>query len=557
MRLCIALCVLVLLPGSAALGGYVMDFRSPGEFLGLDKSLGDLGLQEAGFSISAWIRYHEASNTAVSEVSVVTSKDSNFFNGFAGVGQTWAFSSTSSFSSYQPAAASLEWHHYAMVLNASALREYHYLDGVLVGSRSIASYAFVSDWASWTPLLSLGLWCYWEPPEGSAPPSCIEERMFHGQIDDLALHQGALSAAQIEERWNASLTDRIWRGLEPNLALFYSFDEPNSVDGLEVVNHGTAGGAYNLLIGRRNRGLAGDMYVNQVGAASQLAAPSFVGGAPSRRQPAQLTKAPLVVYARPGASVELASFGLDGQSYSAPDPFNMTAILSVPHSAAGNATTTVHVVPIKAPKPLREAYRVYQTTEDQPVHIRLWPGSEHTWSGGLQPILISPPHHGTLYAQPRLEDTLVTSPLRAGEIVDVDSLIVLYVPFSNRYGSPLDVFSVKVRLKGVEPAVETSVYNFTVHVLPVDDLPSAHSSFHAFDEDSQPDGREIVLNLTDAEVGQALAGYISRLPTKGTLYVVNASGARTRLDHDYNPFDVGAGVRYQYLSYATVTRTLS
>lgn len=45
-----------------------------------------------------------------------------------------------------------------------------------------------------------------------------------------------------------------------------------------------------------------------------------------------------------------------------------------------------------------------------------------------------------------------------------------------------------------------------------------------------------------------LAGHITTLPTKGTLYAVNGSGHRTAIDAEYNPFDVGSPVLRQYLS---------
>ena len=83
---------------------------------------------------------------------------------------------------------------------------------------------------------------------------------------------------------------------------------------------------------------------------------------------------------------------------------------------------------------------------------------------------------------------------------------------------------------------------------PVNDLPTVSSTAHALLEDSAPNGKEIVLNLTDAEIGQVLFGYVTKLPTKGALFVVNASGHRIRVDGSYNPFDVGTPNVRQYLS---------
>ena len=76
----------------------------------------------------------------------------------------------------------------------------------------------------------------------------------------------------------------------------------------------------------------------------------------------------------------------------------------------------------------------------------------------------------------------------------------------------------------------------------VDDLAHAEPAAFAFAEDAFSNGREMYLNLTDAETGQLLVGYITRLPTKGSLYAVNASGHRTLIDTEYNAFDVGQPV---------------
>jgi hypothetical protein len=58
------------------------------------------------------------------------------------------------------------------------------------------------------------------------------------------------------------------------------------------------------------------------------------------------------------------------------------------------------------------------------------------------------------------------------------------------------------------------------------------------------------LNITmhDIEAGQPLSGSVTRLPTKGSLYVTNATGARQLIQRAYNEFDVGANVRRQFLS---------
>ena len=45
-------------------------------------------------------------------------------------------------------------------------------------------------------------------------------------MDDWAMFSGALTAVEIAERWDKSLTARLAANLEPNLAIFYNFNDP-------------------------------------------------------------------------------------------------------------------------------------------------------------------------------------------------------------------------------------------------------------------------------------------------------------------------------------------
>ena len=44
-------------------------------------------------------------------------------------------------------------------------------------------------------------------------------------MDDWAMFSGALTAAEVAERWDKSLTARLAANLEPNLAIFYNFND--------------------------------------------------------------------------------------------------------------------------------------------------------------------------------------------------------------------------------------------------------------------------------------------------------------------------------------------
>ena len=69
------------------------------------------------------------------------------------------------------------------------------------------------------------------------------------QLDDVAIFAEALTDAEIAARWNQSLTARLAASQEPNLVLFWNFNDPVSTAG-EIPNVGLAGAAYNLKLGR-------------------------------------------------------------------------------------------------------------------------------------------------------------------------------------------------------------------------------------------------------------------------------------------------------------------
>ena len=73
---------------------------------------------------------------------------------------------------------------------------------------------------------------------------CDSSAYFDGAIDDLAFFSGALTDAEVKERWDQPLTSRVLGGMEPNLILFYDFDSPASVN---IPNLGTAGNDYDLV----------------------------------------------------------------------------------------------------------------------------------------------------------------------------------------------------------------------------------------------------------------------------------------------------------------------
>jgi len=89
--------------------------------------------------------------------------------------------------------------------------------------------------------LALGMGC-----KVGLRPTCDPSTFFDGAIDDLAFFSGALTDAEVKERWDQPLTSRLQANptLEPNLILFYNFDNPSSAT---IQNLGTAGSDYDLV----------------------------------------------------------------------------------------------------------------------------------------------------------------------------------------------------------------------------------------------------------------------------------------------------------------------
>ena len=168
------------------------------------------------------------------------------------------------------------------------------------------------------------------------------------------------------------------------LALFYDFNDPLSTPG-EIPNLGTAGPDYNALAGKTDDALATAVALDDVGNEVPTLAPSFVAAdaIPNKQEePA----APLVVYALPGTTVDLAAHGLPaGGTYDAPADLNATVVLE-------RAGTEVHVLPLRAPEVLDERHRLISAVEDSPVAIYLLPGPQHTWNRGMRPVVTRLPN---------------------------------------------------------------------------------------------------------------------------------------------------------------------
>ena len=507
----------------------------------------------AGFTISLWAKWTEASPTVVGTDTVIThANDNNFINGMGGAGSNYMLSTGIRMTEPLTTEQLLEWHHYAFSFDPSVGLTF-YVDGVHTQT-VVKDYTYAGTWLDNAPLLHLGGMCYYPPADGS-PIHCFPDRPSFAVIDDWAMWGGVLSASEISSRWDKSLTARVAAGLEPNLVFFYNFNDPISFPG-EVVNVGTAGTAYNLVLGEVGFSATphttfryGGAVQTTKGIDAVIHKPDFVARGPISNKEDDPTTEPHVVYAAAGETIQIVHEpSIPAYSYTAPDPFVATAVISVPDSVGAGAP--VHVVPIAMPHNLGRQYTHKVTVEDHPLAMRLLAAEGYTYSGYIRPKIVALPVNGQLFEISTWSSSLRDAPITSTpHTVTSPSGLVLYVPNEHASGTPLDSFDYVMTLDwATAEIVSSSATTVTIDVLPVNDIPSVSSMQLGFDEDSRSDGVEVVLNVTDSEVEQVLAGYITKLPTKGRLFAVDEAGARIAIDAAYNPFDVGSPTVSQYVS---------
>eukprot|EP00966_Prymnesium_polylepis_P125372 2899028-Prymnesium_polylepis.1 len=110
--------------------------------------------------------------------------------------------------------------------------------------------------------------------------SCNLHFELDGELDDVAFFANALTAAQISERWDQSLTNRRAAGQEPDLILFYNFNDPLTTAGT-VANLGTAGSDYDLVLGALPKAAGSSVFGTKFqsgGSTYSITAPSIVPG---------------------------------------------------------------------------------------------------------------------------------------------------------------------------------------------------------------------------------------------------------------------------------------
>ena len=334
------------------------------------------------------------------------------------------------------------WHHFAVSWNKTSGATTYYLDGQK--SFTSTSYDMLGNqtFLERTAFITLGRQCattrwpeYNFPTCGSTKDGATN---FVGELDDVAVFGAVLDEAQIADRWNASLADRLGAGLEPHLVLFWDFEEvrPNETDA--VANWGSAGADYDLLLGRYERALP---YLGKAVSAEEvpslsipLIGPRRVAFAPSGAATHRVSSAdaPLVApscslggdWLTGGGSVELTSPA--GQQLSLPCSSdcmrrNASTTAAQPHVHTivdGDGTAlTIHLLPCEptlSPAELVDRVQLPNvpgnTVDNFYRHFFIRPTtvgntSLELWGvnpqGSALPVRVAmetPPHYGTMSA---------------------------------------------------------------------------------------------------------------------------------------------------------------
>ena len=294
-----------------------------------------------------------------------------------------------------------------------------------------------------------------------------------------------------------------------------------------------------MKVGYLKPGLGGNLMKSLNGDIWAILAPTQVAFDATTRA-TDPASTPFVTYAAAEETIALEG----GCPYTAPATFNaMTS-----QTCLGN---TVSILPKVAPFSPAEAagggnplINQIATIEDLPVAFKLT--STTTYAAGFQPVITTLPTRGTLYQISSRADVSTATPINmTGHVVSGFGRYLRYVSDPDGFGAPYDSFAVAFQLIGT--TIQSSSTTLPVNIVEQDDLPRTMSYLARFAEDSMPNGYRVTLNMTDAESGQILDGYITRLPRKGSLYAVDTdSGNHTLITEEYNAFDVGTGAIAQY-----------
>ena len=557
--------------------GYVAAFSAKSQIMGTRVAMlngsanTEIARLSEGFTISMWLRFRDVEKpigySMVTPFSLQTTKDSNFMQPFAGLHGGWEFGANAPPTiATLPAASQHDWHHYALSWDAASGARSHYVDGKLAGVPDIVSNDFYRDWLDHEPYLLLGLQCT-ETISTTTYARCNHNAGFDGEMDDVAVFAGVLSAASIEERWNRSLTDRLVAGLEPSLVLLYNFNAPPALGEAGgrrgwVPNLGSAGVEYDLSLGALPKeSIFGKHFLPSGMSMVPFLPPHIVPSTDSSAWavPKALdSAAPIVVTAAAGANVTHGYGPL--HTLTTPDPFLSTLVTTT--ADPSGAAVELHVVPRMRPTvPTTAAFLQHAGGEDRPLWIKARGSSPSgiPWTVHITRLTSK----GRLYSVPTSISSSLDHPILTGQQLPAGSAAyVMYMPDRNSVGS--DSFAYELRLAELEPFSATAggspgaasvaplasdEVNVSISIANENDQPIIHSSSIELVEDESAGGVLVALNASDAEVGTPLEIVITSLPTKGRLFQTadgTLRGARTAISHPYSLFDV-ASTFSQYL----------
>jgi hypothetical protein len=534
--------------------GYVASFTAYSQVAGtrvptLNASNSEIARLASGLTVSMWMRFHDPGpalgGVAHSPFNLVKSSDANFLNLFQGENGGWEFGTQAPATVSTLGESSREWHHYVFAWESVSGSRTHYVDGVAVSQDTAGAGASFLDEGAF---IHLGMGCHpYTYYDADQYTSCLQLSAFHGEMDDVAVFAGALSDDDVASRWNASLTDRLSAGEEPDLVIFWNFNDPISDPGW-IANLGRAGSDYDLRLGALPKpgyqNIFGSRHI-EAGQLRDFIAPAIVSGTDSSNWtvPKALdSAAPIVTTASAGETVAVSEYSTT-LSYTAPSTLVTTSVVTTTDTY-GNAVA-VHVVPRVAPVVPASTYLSLTGRED--TNLWIWLFGTCASGGMISARVTRLTGSGTLFSVPRSDSDSRALPItNVGQRIVGSAAYVLYVPHADSYGRPSDSFEYVLEADGLTSQTATVVINIEGQ----NDLPTGQSDILTLTEDSVPNGVLIRLNATDAEMGTALERVIKQLQTKGRLFQTSdgtLSGARTPILTPYNLFDVGSMIE-QYAS---------
>jgi hypothetical protein len=519
------------LVGPMGFNGYAMSFTGRSQVMApkTELNLSEPALQQLsrGLSYMAWLKFDDLDRSRL-QPSLVLARDTDpfWFMPFPGTNAGYQLGTAGLPTVLELGLGARQWHHYTLTWRPSDGERTVYIDGQLwqPSDHVCAGCSYMHERVS----LYFGLLCYVGDlyAQWGLETLCNRESSLSGAMDDVALFSRALSSDEVSARWQASLSQRISEGLEPDLAFYYDFDSLSLAK--SIPNLGTAGREYDLVLASQKPGPDGSSFVD---AASSN---SFAFTKPVRVPGPTLSpfnpQAPFVVAAAANQQVSLARLGIANTSVTAPSPLTSTAVLNITAADASGQTLAVaiHIVPLVPPSPGRQlsSDRKIRVVEDGIVKLQLW--GSNTAGLRMQPVICEVPRSGHLW---ELDDAYRQISIRRdGQQVVGAAGWVYYQPAEDRHGLSLDSIKYALRLEG-HPKLQSPNVTVSIDVDPLNDLPTTSPPpTIQLVEDFHPEGVLVSMPSFDSERKKDVDIVISRLPTQGRLYVSSngqLDGART------------------------------